>query len=65
MHYYFVTHQFAARTQLSLKTKGFGNSAHGGLATGNQQYIAMCFSAFKLQATRRQACRDCPPTHPS
>eukprot|EP00957_Ditylum_brightwellii_P014382 1082051-Ditylum_brightwellii.AAC.1 len=51
--------------ELYSKTKGFGNLAHGGLTTGNQQYIGVFSSDFELQAPGRQACKDCPPTHPS
>eukprot|EP00957_Ditylum_brightwellii_P064390 4887247-Ditylum_brightwellii.AAC.1 len=55
----------ALSLELSLKTKGFRNLACGCLATGNQQYVVIFSSAIKLQATGRQACRDCPLTHPA
>eukprot|EP00957_Ditylum_brightwellii_P165178 12576271-Ditylum_brightwellii.AAC.1 len=47
----------ALSSELCLKTEGFGNSACGGLATRDQQYVAIFSPAFKLQAPRRQACR--------
>eukprot|EP00957_Ditylum_brightwellii_P015116 1139867-Ditylum_brightwellii.AAC.1 len=55
----------ALSLELSLKTKGYGNLAHGSFTTRDQQYVAVFSPAFELQTTGRQAHRDCPPTHPS